>query len=211
MMPPYKVYPNVQLCRGCHLGDYAVVGEPPRGKEPGELPTVIGENSIIRSHTVIYAGNRIGARFQTGHGALIREENEIGDDVSIGSHSVIEHHIWIGNGVRVHSQVFVPEYTRLEDECWLGPNVVMTNALHPRCPKVKECLKGATVERGAKIGAGVVLLPDITIGEMALIGAGAVVVSDVPPGAVMVGSPARQVKHISELDCPYDLIEHPYT
>ena len=210
-MPPYKVYPNVQLCRGCRIGDYAVIGEPPQGKEAGELPTVIGEDSIIRSHTVIYAGNRIGARFQTGHGALIREENEIGDDVSIGSHSVIEHHIWIGNGVRVHSQVFVPEYTRLEDECWLGPNVVVTNALHPRCPKVKECLKGATVERGAKIGAGVVLLPDITIGEMALIGAGAVVVSDVPPGAVMVGNPARQVKHISELDCPYGLIEHPYT
>lgn len=210
-MPPYKVYPNVQLCRGCRIGDYAVIGEPPRGKEAGELPTVIGEDSIIRSHTVIYAGNRIGARFQTGHGALIREENEIGDDVSIGSHSVIEHHVWIGNGVRVHSQVFVPEYTRLEDECWLGPNVVVTNALHPRCPKVKECLKGATVERGAKIGAGVVLLPDITIGEMALIGAGAVVVSDVPPGAVMVGNPARQVKHISELDCPYGLIEHPYT
>jgi acetyltransferase-like isoleucine patch superfamily enzyme len=210
-MPPYKVYPNVQLCRGCSLGDYAVIGEPPQGKEPGELPTVIGENSIIRSHTVIYAGNRIGARFQTGHGALIREENEIGHDVSIGSHSVIEHHVWIGNGVRVHSQVFVPEYTRLEDECWLGPNVVVTNALHPRCPKVKECLKGATVQRGARIGAGVVLLPDITIGEMALIGAGAVVVSDVPPGAVMVGNPARQVKHISELNCRYGLIEHPYT
>lgn len=209
-MPPYKVYPNVELCRGCRIGDYAVIGEPPRGKKEGELPTVIGENSIIRSHAVIYAGNRIGARLQTGHGALIREENEIGDDVSIGSHSVIEHHIRIGNGVRIHSQVFVPEYTVLEDGCWLGPKALVTNALHPLCPKVKECMKGATIKRGAIIGAGAVLLPDVTIGEMALIGAGAVVVSDVPPGAVMAGNPARQVKHVSELECRYGLMAHPY-
>ena len=211
MMPSYRLYPNVELGERFQIGDFVILGEPPRGKEAGELVTVIGEDATIRSHTVIYAGNRIGARFQSGHGALIREENTIGDDVSIGSHSVIEHHVEIGNGVRIHSQVFVPEYSRLEDGCWLGPNVVVTNALHPCCPKVKECLKGATILRGAKIGAGVVLLPGVTVGEMALVGAGAVVVSDVPPGAVVVGNPARQVKHISELDCPYDLIAHPYT
>lgn len=210
-MLPYKLYPNVQLGEGCLIGDYSVIGEPPRGREAGELATVIGDNAMIRSHTVIYAGNYIGAHFQTGHGALVREENEIGNDVSIGSHSVIEHHIYIGDGVRIHSQVFVPEYSRLEDGCWLGPNVVVTNALHPLCPKVKECLRGATIGRGAKIGAGAILLPDVTIGEMALIGAGSVVVSDVPPGAVMVGNPARQIKHVSELNCPYGLMDHPYT
>ena len=210
-MPSYIVYPNVTLGRECFIGDYAIVGEPPRGRQPGEVPTVIGDEAQIRSHTVIYAGNRIGSHFQTGHGALIREENEIGNHVSIGSHSVIEHHVWIGHGVRIHTQVFVPEYSRLEEGCWLGPNVVLTNAPHPLCPKVKECLKGATIRRGAKIGAGAVLLPDITVGEMALIGAGAVVVSDVPDRAVMVGNPARQIKDISELTCPYDLIEHPYS
>ena len=209
-MPPYKVYPNVQLSRGCRIGDYVIIGEPPRGRKPGELLTVIGENSCIRSHTVIYAGNRIGVNFQTGHGVLIREENEIGDDVSVGSHSVIEHHSWIGNGVRIHSQVFVPEYSRLEDGCWLGPNVVLTNARHPLCPKVKECLKGPTIGRGAKVGAGAILLPEITIGEMALIGAGTVVTTDVPAKAVMVGNPARRIKDVSELDCPHDLIDHPY-
>jgi acetyltransferase-like isoleucine patch superfamily enzyme len=209
-MPPYKVYANVQLGRGSQVGHYVILGEAPRGREPGELLTVIGEGAIIRSHTVIYAGNRIGNNFQTGHGALLREENEIGDDVSIGSHSVIEHHVWIGNKVRIHSQVFVPEYSRLEEGCWIGPNVVLTNALHPLCPKVKQCVKGATVGAGAKIGAGAILLPDIVIGEMAVIGAGSVVVSDVPVRAVMVGNPARQIKDISELECPYDYMEHPY-
>jgi acetyltransferase-like isoleucine patch superfamily enzyme len=205
-----RIYPSVQIGVNAQIGDFVIIGHPPRGREPGELPTVIGDNAIIRSHTIIYASVRIGHNFQTGHGVMIREENDIGDDVSIGTNSIVEHHVVIGNSVRLHSRVFVPEYSILEDECWLGPGVIVTNALHPRCPKVKECMKGATVRRGAKIGAGAVLLPDIEIGEMALVGAGAVVVKDVPPRAVVAGNPAKVIKGIDALTCPYDLIERPY-
>jgi len=205
-----RIFANVELGDGVLVGDFCVIGQPPRGKENGELPTVIGPGSAIRSHTVIYAGNEIGSRFATGHAVMIREENRIGDDVSIGSHTIVEHHVKIGNGVRIHSQAFIPEYSVLEEGCWIGPNVVLTNALHPLCPKAKACLKGATVKRGAKIGANATLLPDITIGEDALVGAGSVVVDDVPPGAVVAGNPARVIKQIADLDCPYDLIERPY-
>jgi len=206
----FRLYPNVRLGVDVEIGDYAVIGVPPRGREAGELPVVIGDGAVIRSHTVIYAGNRIGRGLQTGHGAMIREQNEIGDNVSIGTNSVVEHHVAIGNNVRLHSNVFVPEYSVLEDGCWLGPNVVVTNALHPLCPKAKECLKGATIRRGAKVGANATLMPDIVIGEMALVGAGAVVTRDVPAGVVVAGNPARVVKEISALTCPYDLIAHPY-
>ena len=123
----------------------------------------------MRSHTVIYCGNRIGKDFQTGHGALIRESNEIGDHVSIGSGSIVEHHVRIGNGVRLHSHVFVPEFTILEDECWLGPNVVLTNARYPRSPRAKDELMGACIERGAKLGANVTVLPGVRIGRDALV------------------------------------------
>ncbi len=208
MMPSYRLYPNVELGERFQIGDFVILGEPPRGKEAGELVTVIGEDATIRSHTVIYAGNRIGARFQSGHGALVRAENTIGDDVSIGSHSVSEHHVEIGNGVRIHSQVFVPEYSRLEDGCWLGPNVVVTNALHPCCPKVKECLKGATILRGAKsVPAS---SPSRCDGERWPLSRRCGRRIRCATGSV-VGNPARQVKHISDLDCPYDLIAHPYT
>jgi acetyltransferase-like isoleucine patch superfamily enzyme len=71
-------------------------------------------------------------------------------------------------------------------------------------------MKGATLRRGAKIGANATLMPDIVIGEYALVGAGAVVVRDVPPGAVVAGNPARIVKDVTALTCPYDLIESPY-
>jgi acetyltransferase-like isoleucine patch superfamily enzyme len=199
-MSTSHIYTNVMLGPGAMLGDFVVVGEPPRGRADGELSTLIGPGAIIRSHTVIYAGNRIGANFQTGHGALLREENEIGDDVSIGSHSIVEHHVVIGSGVRLHSNVFVPEYSVLEDGCWLGPNVVVTNARYPRSRNVKAELRGARIQRGAKIGANATLLPGITIGENALVGAGAVVVGDVPPGTVVAGNPARVIKRLVEIE-----------
>jgi acetyltransferase-like isoleucine patch superfamily enzyme len=182
------------------IGNFVTVGEPPRGKKPGELKTKIGARAVIRSHTVIYAGNAIGEDFQTGHGVLVREENQIGNNVSIGSHSIVEHHVIMGNNVRLHSNVFVPEFSVLEDDCWLGPNVVITNARYPQSKNVKKNLKGATIKRGAKIGANATLLPGVTIGENALVGAGAVVVRDVPPGAVVVGNPARVVKQIEEIE-----------
>ncbi|MCA1553953.1 MAG: acetyltransferase [Chloroflexi bacterium] len=199
-MQTYRIYHNVSIPLDAQIGEFVIIGEPSRGRTDGELPTHIGANAIIRSHTVIYAGNRIGANFQTGHGALIREENEIGDNVSIGSHSIVEHHVVIRRGVRLHSNVFVPEYSVLEEECWLGPNVVVTNARYPRSHNVKEELTGAHILHGAKIGANATLLPGITIGENALVGAGAVVVDDVPDGAVVVGNPARVVKWIREIE-----------
>ena len=207
----HTLHPNIDMGPDPVIGEYVIVGLPPRGKEPGELKTSIGAKATLRSHTVIYAGNIIGDHFQTGHNVMIREENQIGHHVSIGTGSIVEHHVTIGDRVRIHSQAFIPEYSLLEEGCWIGPNVVLTNAYHPLCPKAKECLKGATVRAGAKIGANSTLLPDIEIGEDALIGAGSVVIGDVPAGAVMVGNPARQIKRIEELKCPYGLIEGPYT
>jgi len=196
----HKIYPSVQIGPGAQIGDYVVIGLPPRGKKPGELPTVIGANAVIRSHTIIYAGNTIGDNFQTGHAVMIRESNEIGDNVSIGTHSVVEHHVKLGNGVRIHSQAFVPEFSMVEDGAWIGPNVVFTNARYPRSPRVKDELVGPTVKPGAKIGANSTLLPGVSVGANALVGAGSVVVRDVPPGAVVAGNPARVINRIEDVE-----------
>lgn len=204
------LYPNVTLGNDVAIGEFVVLGVPPRGAQPGEVATVIGDGANIRSHTVIYAGTTIGSGFQSGHGTMLREHNTIGDGVSIGTHSVVEHHVVIGDGVRIHSGAFIPEYTLLERDSWVGPNAVFTNALHPVCPKAKECLRGPRVRRGAKVGANCTLLPDIEIGEFALIGAGSVVTHDVPPHAVVRGNPARVLRSVEELDCPYGLVESPY-
>jgi acetyltransferase-like isoleucine patch superfamily enzyme len=196
-----KIYSGVQLGEGADVSPFVLLGVPPRGHKEGELSTVIGAGATIRSHSVIYAGNRIGRGFQTGHGTMIRESNDIGDDVSIGSGTVIEHHVTIGRGVRIHSGAFIPEYSTLEEGCWVGPCVVLTNAKYPCSPEVKKNLKGPTIRRGAKIGANSTLLPGVEVGAGALVGAGSVVVRDVAPHTVVAGSPARFIKNISDL--PY--------
>jgi acetyltransferase-like isoleucine patch superfamily enzyme len=209
-MKNVKIYKNVTIGKNTEIGDFVIIGVPPRDKKNGDLKTVIGNNAIIRSHSVIYAGNVIGNNFQTGHSVNIREENKIGDNVSIGTHSVIEHHLIIEDGVRIHSNVFVPEYSTLKKECWLGPNVVLTNALHPKCPRVKECLKGPTIEQKAVIGANATLLPDITIGKKCLIGAGSVVTSDCKDNSVYIGNPAKYIMKIKDIKCRYGLMKKPY-
>lgn len=205
-----KIFPNVHLGKNYFIYDYTILGIPPKGAKEGEIETKIGENSHIRSHTIIYAGNKIGDNFQTGHHVMIREFNEIGNNVSIGTNSVIEHHIKIGNNVRIHSNAFIPEFSIFKDRVWIGPNVVLTNAYHPLCPKAKECLKGPTIYKNAKIGANATILPDIKIGENSLIGAGSVVAKDVPPNVVVAGNPAKIIKNIEEIRCPYGLIHKPY-
>ncbi|MDO8481305.1 MAG: acyltransferase [Nanoarchaeota archaeon] len=187
----------MKLGKRCVVDELCSIDVQPKGGDHKE--TILGDDSHIRSHTVLYAGNVIGKRFQTGHGALIREENTIGDDVSVGSHSVVEHHVKIGKGVRIHSQAFVPEFSVLKEGCWIGPNVVLTNALYPKSKDAKKNLKGVVVEENAKIGANSTVLPGVVIGKNSLVGAGSVVVRDVPPNTVVVGSPARVIKKISEL------------
>jgi acetyltransferase-like isoleucine patch superfamily enzyme len=194
------IHPGVRLGDDCRVEDFVIVGSPAAGAEPGEVGVAIGKGATIRSHTVIYAGNVIGTGFQAGHGVLVRESNDIGDDVSIGSHTVVEHHVRIGRGARIHSNAFIPEFSVIEDGAWVGPCVVFTNALYPRSPGAKDDLRGPRVLAGAKIGANATLLPGVVIGRDALVGAGSVVVRDIPDGAVVVGNPARIVRQVSDLD-----------
>lgn len=170
---------------------YAIVEDPPR--------LVIGAAAHVRSHSVLYAGSRIGDRFQTGHGVMIREDNAIGDDVSVGTHSIVEHHVEIADGVRIHSNAFIPEFTVIEAGAWIGPSVTLTNARYPTSRDAKRNLRGPLIREGARIGANATILPGIVIGRGALVGAGSVVVSDVPDGAVVVGNPGRIVRHVTDI------------
>lgn len=197
-MADYKLIGKVMLGKNVKIGDYVIIGILPEGVHE-EFITVIGANSMIRSHTTIYAGNRIGGGFQTGHGTRIRENNKIGLRVSIGTNSVVEHDVIIEDGVRIHSQAFVPEYSILKKGAWLGPNVVLTNAKYPRYPGVKENLEGVIVGENAKIGANSTVLPGVEIGKNALIGAGSVVTRDVEENTVVSGNPARFIKYADEL------------
>lgn len=103
----------------------------------------------------------------------------------------------IGSRVRIHTGVYVAQFTTIEDDVFLAPGVMIANDRHPVC---KECLVGPTIKRGARVGINATLLPAVVIGEGALVGAGAVVTKDVPAGAVVAVNPARVVGQFDELD-----------
>jgi acetyltransferase-like isoleucine patch superfamily enzyme len=193
------IHPNVEIGEGSIVEDYCIIGVPDPGKKPGEEKTIIGKNSHIRSHSIIYAGNKIGNSFQTGNHATIREENTIGNNVSIGTKSDVQHHVRIEDAVRIHTLAFIPEHTILQKGAWIGPKVCITNAPYPNSPIAKAHLKKVIIEENAKIGANATILPGVTIGKNALVGAGAVVTKDVLPATVVVGNPAHVLKKVHEL------------
>ncbi|KAA3662893.1 MAG: N-acetyltransferase [Calditrichaeota bacterium] len=177
---------------------YCLLGIPPKNAEP-DLKLQIGDNCYIRSHTVIYAGTKIGSHFQTGHSVQIREKCVIGDNVSIGSKTVLEHQVVIEDDVRIHTQAFIPEFTVIKKGAWIGPNVVLTNADFPLGREVKERLQGPVIEENVIIGANSTILPGVRLGAGCLVGAGSVVTRDVAPDVVVIGNPARKIKLRSQL------------
>jgi galactoside O-acetyltransferase len=93
------------------------------------------------------------------------------------------------------------------DNCMLGPNVVLATAGHPINPELRERVTqyNADVHIGKNVwlGAGVVVLPGVTIGDNSVIGAGSIVNKDIPANVVAVGNPCRVLREIGEKDRRY--------
>lgn len=118
---------------------------------------------------------------------------KIGNDANICSHCFVENDVVVGDRVTVKSGVQLWDGTRLEDDVFVGPNVTFTNDRYPRSRQYPEAFPRTTVQRGASIGGGAVILPGVTIGANSMVGAGAVVTKAVPDGVIVVGNPARVV------------------
>ena len=126
---------------------------------------------------------------------------EIGDDTKVGTFVEIQKGSKVGRRCKISSHSFICEGVTIEDDVFIGHNVVFTNDKFPRATANGQLQTEADwvciptlVKKGASIGSGAVLLCGITIGENAMIGAGSVVTQDVPSGATVVGNPARVVK-----------------
>lgn len=182
---------NVTIKDGSFVGAYSVIGEHLldyyQDKTKKNHPTVIGENSIIRTHNVIYGDVCIGDNLQTGHHATIREEATIGNHVRLGTLSDIQGHCKIGNYVSIHSNVFVSQKTVIDDYAWIFSYVFFAN--DPTPPSNNEI--GSHIESYAVISAKSTILPGITIGEHSLVGAQSLVTKNVPKGKVVMGNPAK--------------------
>lgn len=182
------VHAGVEIGDGSRIGAHCEIGVPgPAGT--ATVPLVIGAGALIRSHTVVYLGSRIGPCLETGHRVTLREGMRCGEGVRIGTLSDVQGDCEIGDHVRLHSSVFVAKGSVIRRFAWLFPRVVLTN--DPTPPSAHQ--HGCTVGEYAVVGAAAVLLPGVAIGNGAVVAAAACVGIDVPPGMLARGVPARLV------------------
>ena len=93
------------------------------------------------------------------------------------------------------------------DDTMFGPNVTLATAGHPIAPELRG--KGLQYNMPIRIGkrcwlgAGVIVMPGVTIGDDTVIGAGSVVTKDIPSGVVAVGNPCRVLREVGQHDREY--------
>jgi maltose O-acetyltransferase len=90
----------------------------------------------------------------------------------------------------------------IRDRVSIGPRVTIVTASSPNDSRLEQIIgktKGpVTIDEDAWVGAGAILLPNVTVGAMSIVGAGAVVTESVPPRSTAVGVPARVVKKVDD-------------
>lgn len=193
------IHDNVTIEDNTQIDAYCEIGYPTT--LANEQILVIDKNSLIRSHTVIYAGSRFGEGLQTGHRVTIRENTIAGLGLRVGTSSDIQGDVVIGDYVRMHSNVFVAKGAEIGNFVWLFPYVVLTNDPHPP----SDTCQGVIVEEYAAVGARSTILPGIIIGKHALVAAHSCVTRDVPAESVVRGVPAKPVSKTATIeltDCP---------
>lgn len=194
---------------GANIDKGAIIGHRPI-REVIKLDLIIGRRFLVMSGAVIYAGTVIGDGAIIAHNCIIREENIIGNNFFLWSNSIIDYGCRIGNNVKIHCNVYVAQFTEIEDEVFIGPGTIIANDLHPKCKFSKRCMKGPHIKKGAVIGVNVTVNPFIVIGEKAVIGAGSVVTKDIPNKKIAYGNPARVVCDIADIKCNRGFTDFPY-
>lgn len=122
----------------------------------------------------------------------------IGENCNVCDYTFIENDVIIGNNVTIKCGIYLWDGIRIEDNVFLGPNVVFTNDLLPRSKRYPDKFLDTKILHGASIGANSVIIAGNTIGKYSMIGAGSVVTKTVPDYALVFGNPARVKGYICE-------------
>ena len=136
----------------------------------------------------------------------------------IGDNCYIEpplHANWAGKNVHFGKGVYANFNLTLVDDThiyvgdytMLGPNVVLATAGHPILPELRPLAyqynMPVHIGRNCWLGAGVIVLPGVSIGDNSVIGAGSIVTKDIPANVIAVGNPCRVLREINDHDKEY--------
>lgn len=157
--------------------------------------------------------NRTPRRLQAERGEMLKKLfAEVGENCYIESPYFANwggHHVHLGSNIYANAGLNLVDDTHIYigDCTMLGPNVVIATAGHPINPELRS--RGLQynlpvhIGRNCWLGAGVIVMPGVTIGDNTVIGAGSIVTKDVPSGVVAVGNPCRVLRQVGEHDREY--------
>ena len=188
------------------IQDGAVLGKPlalgPASTAPRDAlaPLELGHGVTVGANAVLLAGARVAVGAVVGDRAHVRERALVGERSVVGSGSAVDNDVTIGARVKIQTGCYLTAFSVVEDDVFVAPCVTTTNdndmGRHERGAQ----LRGATLKRACRVGAGVILLPGIEVGEEAFVAAGALVTRDVAARTLVMGVPARVVRDVEEAE-----------
>ena len=113
--------------------------------------------------------------------AVVAASATLGEGAYVNARAIVGAGVQAGRSCSANRGASIGHHNILGDYVSVGPGAVTGGA----------CRIGT----GAFLGVGATLAPEVAVGANAVVGAGAVVVEDVPDGAVVVGNPARALRH----------------
>jgi len=182
------VHDNVEIGSRSVIESHCVLGHPSPHAEG--RPLVIGEDSLVRSHSIFYEGSTFGRELRTGHRVTVRERITAGVNLQIGTLCDFQGDARFGDYVRTHSNVHVGKLTTIGNFVWIFPYTVFTNDPHPPSDGFHV---GVVVEDFAVIATMCCIMPGLRIGTRSLVGAHSLVTKDVEPDVVVGGVPAKRL------------------
>ena len=125
---------------------------------------------------------------------MIREKTNIANNTLIGTNCIIDGNVTIGNDVSIQTGVYIPLFSTIGNNVFMGPYCNLTNDKYMM--RKKYDLIGPTIEDNVSLGANSVIFPDVTIKCGSIVGAGAVVTKDTKENEIIIGNPAKLLKKL---------------
>ena len=120
------------------------------------------------------------------------------------------HFVHFGKNIYANFNLTLVDDTHIYvgDATMFGPNVTIATAGHPILPELREQAyqynMPVRIGKNCWLGAGVIVMPGVTIGDNTVIGAGSIVTKDIPANVVAVGNPCRVMRDFKERRIEYE-------
>jgi acetyltransferase-like isoleucine patch superfamily enzyme len=113
---------------------------------------------------------------------------------------IIGEQVYIAEGLTIAEKLEDVNNIIIGDRVAIGPNVILLTSSDPNFSRIRPFVKNergkVVIEDDAWVGAGAIIMPNVTIGECAVVGAGAVVTKNVEPYTKVAGVPAKKIGEV---------------